>query len=265
VWRLSLALSKCFRVVLEPVVRVSPILALLTISLFTGVVMLLIFRATSSQETIRRTKDKIKAHLLEILLFNDNLSMVFRAQGSVLAYSLKYLGSAIVPMAVIIVPIALIVTQSNHLFQSKPPAPNATVTVSTALTRWDQELAEAISISVPDGLSVETPALRIPERKQIVWRIRARAYGEFDVVINTPAKSFTKQLTVADSFRWLSHARVRPTLARLILHSAEPPLDRDAPIDSIEVKYAPARMRIGPARVHWLVHFLFKPLLKVEI
>jgi hypothetical protein len=192
----------------------------------------------------------------------------------VLAYASKYLGLAIVPMALIIVPIALIVTQNSHFFQSEPPAPHDAVTVSVTLTRWEPELAEAISISVPDGLTVETPALRIPERREIVWRVRAREYGDFDIVIGTPAKRYTKRLIVADSFRWLSHARVRPTLARLLFFSAEPPLDRHAPIDSIVVRYAPARIRIGPVRAHWLVHFfvlsmifalIFKPLLKVEI
>ena len=273
-WRLLLTLNKCFRVVLEPVVRLSPLLALLIISLFTGIMMLLIFRATSNQQAIKRTKDKIKAHLLEILLFNDNLGMVFRAQGCVLAYVLKYLGLAIVPMLAIIVPMALIVTQSNHFFQSEPLEPEDAVIVSATLGRWDPELAEAISISVPDGLSVETPALRIPERKKVVWRVRALKYGDFDVVMNTPGKTFGKRLIVADSPRWLSHARVKPTVAGAFLHSAEHPLDADAPIESIEVGYAPTRMKIGRIRLHWLVYLfifatlfalIFKPLLKVEI
>jgi len=274
VWRLFHILNDCFRVIIEPLGRVSPVLALLAISLFTGIAMLLIFRATSNQQAIKRTKDRIKAHLLEILLYNDNLGMVFRAQGAILAHSLKYLGFAMVPMAAIIVPIAIILTQTSHFFEHKPPVPHESVTLTVTLTRWDSEIADNTSVSVPAGLSVETPALRIPGKKQIVWRIGARESGDFDVVINTPAKSYTKQLRVADSRRWLSPARVRPTFVRAFLHAAEPPLDRDAPIDSIEVKYATARMRIGPIETHWLVHFFIcsmlfafiaKPVLKVEI
>ncbi len=273
-WRVLHILNRWFRVVIEPLGRISPALALLAISLFTGIVMLLIFRATSNQQAIKRTKDRIKAHLLEILLYNDNLRMVFRAQGSILLYSLKYLGLAMVPMAAIIVPIAIIVTQSSHFFQHKPPAPHESVTVAVTLTRWVPETAVETSISVPAGLSVETPALRIPEKKQIVWRISARESGDFDIVISTPARSYTKQLRVADSRRWLSPARVRPTFARAFLHAVEPPLNRDAPFDSIEVKYAPDRVRIGPIEAHWLVHFfifsmvfalIVKPVLKVEI
>jgi uncharacterized membrane protein (DUF106 family) len=274
VWRLFHILNGCFRVVIEPLGRISPVLALLAISLFTGIVMLLIFRATSNQQAIKRIKDRIKAHLLEILLYNDNLGMVFRAQGSVLLYSLKYVGLAIVPMAAIIVPVAIVLTQSSHFFEHKPPAPHESVALTVTLTQWVPDIAEKTSISVPAGLSVETPALRIPEKKQIVWRIGTREPGDFDVVIKTPAGTYTKQLRVADSRRWLSPARARLTFARAFLDAAEPPLDRDAPIDSIEVRYAPARMRIGPIEAHWLVHFfifsmlfalIVKPVLKVEI
>jgi len=274
VWRLFHILNACFRVVIEPLGRISPTLALLTLSLFTGIVMLLIFRTTSNQQAIKRTKDRIKAHLLEILLYNDNLGMVFRAQGSVLVHSLKYMGFAMVPMAAILVPVAIILTQSSHFFEHKPPAPHESVTLTVTLTQWVPEIAEKTSISVPVGLSLETPALRIPEKKQIVWRIGAREPGDFEVVVRTPARSYTKQLRVADSRRWLSYARVRPAFARALLHSGEPPLDRDAPIDSIEVNYTYARVRIGPIEAHWLVHFfifsmvfafIVKPVLKVEI
>jgi len=274
VWKLFLALNKCFRAVVEPLARLSPIVALLIISLFTGLLLIVIFGATSNQGAIRRTKDKIKAHLLEILLFNDNLRVVFRAQGSLLVYAVKYLGLAVVPMLAIIVPMALIVTQSDHFFQSRPMEPDDTVIVSATLTRWDPELAESVSISVPDGLAVDTPALRIPETKEIVWKVRAKEYGDFDVLIKMPGKTLSKRLTVSDSARCLSHARTRPTLVGALLHSAEPPLDVDAPIESIEVGYTAIRMRLGPIRAHWLVHFfilamifalIFKPVLKVEI
>jgi uncharacterized membrane protein (DUF106 family) len=274
VWRLLLFLNKCFRAVVEPLARLSPMVALLVISMVTGVLLLLIFGATSNQGAIRRTKDKIKAHLLEILLFNDNLGVVFRAQGSIFVYAMKYLGLAVVPMLAIIVPMALIVTQSDHFFKSRPLKPNDTVTVSATLVEWDPELAEAISIIVPNGLAVETEALRIPETREVVWKLRALEYGDFDVLINTAGGTLRKRLIVSDSARCLSHAKTKPTFVGALVHSAEPPLGRDAPIESIEVQYAPARMKLGPIRAHWLVHFfilamvfalIFKPVLKVEI
>ena len=273
-WKLCLGLNRGFRIVLEPLMRLNPVVALLAISLFTAVLMLLIFRAVSDQKAIRRTRDKIKAHLLEILLFNDNLKMVLRGQGCVVAYALKYLAHAVVPMLAILVPVALIVAQSNHFFESEPLRPQDAVTVRAKLARWDTTLAETVSISVAYGLSVETPALRIPERNEIVWRIRAHRYGDFNIVVNGRGETFSKRLVVADTPRCISRARVRPTLLGALLHSAERPLDKDSAVGSIEVSYPAARVRIGPARLHWLVPFfvfsmlaalLLKPFLKVEI
>jgi len=53
----------------------TPWIGMAVISLVTGIFMLLIFRLTSNQKGIRQVKDKIKAHLMEIRLFKDNLGL----------------------------------------------------------------------------------------------------------------------------------------------------------------------------------------------
>jgi hypothetical protein len=273
-WGLSLVLNKVWRALFERIAGFNRGIALLLISFVTGVVMLWIFGVVSNQNAIRRAKDKIRAHLLEILLFNDSLKMVFRAQGCALAHTGRYMGHAMVPLVVIMVPVVLILAQSNHLFESKPLEPEDAVTISARLTQWDAGLAESATLSVPDALSVETPPLRMPETEEIEWRVRAHEYGDFDVSVNVGGQAFSKRLIVSDRQRLLSRKRVRPGFAGALFHSAEPPLDRDSPIESIEVKYAPARIRMARFEAHWLVMFfifsivfafLFKPFLKVEI
>ena len=127
---------------------------------------------------------------------------------------------------------------------------------------------------MPNGLAVETEALRIPETREVVWKLRAREYGDFDVLINTAGRTLRKQLIVSDSARCLSRAKTKPTFVGALVNSAEPPIGPEDPIESIEVQYAPTRMKLGPIRAHWLVHFfilamvfalIFKPVLKVEI
>jgi len=273
-WGLSFVLNKVWRALFEPIAGFNRGIALLLISLVTGVVMLWIFGAVSNQNAIRRAKDKIRAHLLEILLFNDSLKMVFRAQGRALAHTGRYMGHAMVPLLVIMVPVVLILAQTNHLFESEPLKPENAVTISARLTQWDADLAESVALNVPDALSVETSPLRMPETREIEWRVRAHEYGDFDVSVNVGGQAFSKRLIVADKQRLLSRRRVRPSFAGALFHSAEPPLDKDSPIESIEVKYAPARIRMARFNAHWLVMFfifsivfafLFKPFLKVEI
>src|SRR5208283_1850014 len=56
-----------------------------------GIVMLVIFKHTSNQRAIKAARDDIKAHLLAMKLFNDNVGVIFRAQGRVLYGALRLL------------------------------------------------------------------------------------------------------------------------------------------------------------------------------
>ncbi len=51
----------------------NPWAAKVFISLLTGLFMLLVFKLTSNQAGLQRTKDRIKAHLLEFRLFKDSI------------------------------------------------------------------------------------------------------------------------------------------------------------------------------------------------
>jgi len=254
-WRLCLALNTGLRVVLDPLVRWNVLGAILAVSLFTAVVMALVWRATARQEAIKRIKDKIRAHLLEILLFNDDLRMVFRAQGCVLMYSARYLANSVPPLLVLIIPVGLIVAQSDHFFASEPLRAGGSLAVSVTLDTWNPELVNTVSLSVPNGLAVETPPLRIPQRKEIVWRIRAPKRGDFNIVVHIGDESITKRLTVADNHRCVSHARVKPTILGAIMHSAEAPLPGSSVARSIELGYARCSVKIGMFGWHWLVPF----------
>ena len=254
-WGLCLALNAGLRVILDPLVRVNLLGGILAVSLFTAVFMVLVWRVTAGQKAIKRTKDKIRAHLLEILLFNDDLMMVFRAQGCVLMYSAKYLAYSIVPLLVLIIPVGLIVAQSDHFFASEPLRPGGSLAVSVRLDTWNPELAAMASLSVPSWLVAETPPLRIPERNEIVWRIRAHKRGNFEIVVHIGDESIMKRVTVAENHRCVSHARVKPTILGAIMGSAEPPVDAASLVQSVEIGYARAGVRIARFRLHWLVPF----------
>src|SRR5882762_907404 len=60
-------------------------------SVFTAVISLLAARWTSDQKAIRRVKDLMGAHVLEVRLFPDQLSVVFRAYLSLFWNTLLYL------------------------------------------------------------------------------------------------------------------------------------------------------------------------------
>ena len=96
-------------------------LQILLTALPVTVLALLVYRYASNQAGIQLAKDRIKGYLLELWLYKDDLGVMLRAQGQVMLYSLRYMGLALVPMAIMIVPIGPVIVQleSQFAFQGR--------------------------------------------------------------------------------------------------------------------------------------------------
>ena len=66
------------------------LLIVVSVSVVTGLVMVVVFRYTSDQKAIRSAKDKLKAHLLAVRLFQDQLPVVLRSYGRILRGTVTY-------------------------------------------------------------------------------------------------------------------------------------------------------------------------------
>jgi hypothetical protein len=254
-----LALSRFFDGLFYPFRSASPWIPLFLLSVLAGVLMLVVFRFTSDQAAIRRVKDRMQAHLLEVRLFSDQLSVVLRAYGRILRWTLAYLGHALVPLAVMTVPLALILIQMDFRFGHQPLHPRNSFLLKILAT-GDASL-ESLSLSLPDGLAATAPALRIAHapdnRQEVNWRLEAQRPGEFLVYVTVAGKTFEKHVTVAEpgSTVRLSPARVRPDWFELLLESNEPPLPVDSPVHHILVVYPHRSILLGHWELHWLVPF----------
>ena len=80
------------------------------------VLALLVYRWVSDQAGIVRTKDRIKAYLLELWLYKDDPRVLLGAQGRVVWHSLVYLRHALLPVAILLVPIGLLTAQVESRF-----------------------------------------------------------------------------------------------------------------------------------------------------
>jgi len=109
-----------FDVLFLPFRSLSPWFAMGFISLLTAFLMLWIFKLTSNQEGIRKAKNAIKAHLLELRLYKDNMRVSLRAQGRILAANARYVACNAKPLAVMILPLLLILAQLNLWFGAAP-------------------------------------------------------------------------------------------------------------------------------------------------
>ena len=264
-----------FGLAVLPFRAMNPWLAMIVVSILTGLLMLAVFRWTSNQEGIRQTKEAIKAHLLELRLYKDSLAQQMRSQGRILRANGRYVLHALRPMLVMIVPVMLILIQLNLWFGSRPLAAGETAILKVKLAAGRSALASDISVDAPAGIVVETPPLRIEEEREIDWRLRAAAPGAYDLTLKLGPDSFTKSVRVGGSrLAPISNVRPGPSLLDQIFNPGEKPLPRALPVESVEVDHPERRLTLLGLRLHWLVAyfalsivfgFALKGVFKVEI
>jgi hypothetical protein len=259
------AVSRLFDGLFYPFRSVSPWLPLVLLSFLAGIMMLLVFRFTSNQTAIRRVKDRMQAHLLEVRLFSDQLSVVLRAYGRILRWTLAYLAHALVPLAVMTVPLVLLLVQMDFRFGHQPLRPRDSFLLKVLAT--GNVSLENASLHLPEGLALTAPALHIvhppDNRHEVNWRLEAQRPGEFSVDVLVGDKTFAKQVIVVEpnSTVRLSPARVRRDWMELFLESSEPPLPPDSPLHHILVVYPHRSLALGRWELHWLVPFFVFSLL----
>ena len=269
------AIGGLFGLAVLPFRAMNPWIAMIVVSVLTGLLMLAIFRWTSNQEGIRRAKESIKAHLLELRLYKDSMAQQMRSQGRILRANGRYILYALKPMVVMIVPVMLLLIQLNLWFGSRPLAAGQAAILRVKLADGRSPLASDISLQAPRGIAVETPALRIEEEREIDWRLRAGAAGDYDLTLRLGSASFTKSLRVGGTrLAPISNLRPGRTFLDRVFNPGEKPLPPELGVASVEVDHPERRLPLLGLRLHWLVAyfalsivfgFALKGVFKVEI
>src|SRR6516162_801593 len=119
VWLNGLA-NALGRLLLAPV-GVSPgWLSATVIAVVTGVLLLVVFKYTSNQRAIKRVRDDINANLLALKLFKDSAGVAVVAQQRLLQGAARLFVLALIPIAVMAVPVALLLGQMSLWYQQRP-------------------------------------------------------------------------------------------------------------------------------------------------
>lgn len=254
---INTAASKFFDIIFRPFLEMSPWAGMAAVALLTAVLMLVIFRLTSNQAGVREAKNRIKAHLLEMRLYRDQPSAVFRAQGRILKANLKYMGHNAKPLAVMIIPLVLILAHLNTRFgyealETGEPFLLKVLTAENAARPSELNLR----IEAPAELVVETPAVRIDDEREIVWRLSARESGSAAVRVKAGSAEAVKSVAVdTPPLSGVFPRKVRKSLFDQFLYPGDPPLPAESPFRRIEITYPAARMSLFGWRMHWIIPY----------
>lgn len=228
-------------------------LSLLAVSIATGIGMLWIFRHTSNQTSIKKTKKKLQAHLLEMRLYADDPLVVWRAQKRLFAENTRYMLLMLRPALVATVPMILLLIVLDGYYGRQPLRLGEEALVTIQMAAPINPESPSLELRAPTEIAVLRPAVRVISRRQVSWRIRPLHEISGHLSIVNGGATVTKRVH-AGTGSYLSKRRVRSLLS-LLAYPGEMPLDTDE-IEWIELDYPSAGVGMLGLETHWLVWFL---------
>ena len=232
---------------------VHPLLGLVPVSVLIGLVAVLLVGRLSNQQRLRRQRERMKGHLLGVLIFNHSLPGILRSLGRAVAASILCLREALVPVLIMFVPVLFVLGQVGQFYSHRPGPPGGTVRVSAyfATMPTDAELRadEELATSGPFMFSTKNMA---------VWEIVPPGEGEYDIDIVMDGEIAEKAVVVSAGWPCRISA-VRTNGLSLVAGFVDPherPLPLGSPLRRIEVGYPRAELAVFGRVVHWSIPVL---------
>lgn len=250
----------------------SPLAIVIVVSLVIGLVMVVLFGYTSDQKAIGIAKDQLKAHLLAVRLYRDQIPVVMGSYGKILRGTGRYLKVAFMPLLYVIIPITLLMVQIDRYLGQTPLPLNAPFLLTVHLSKSDA--ANDVALDLPPEIAMTAPAVHVPESNEVVWRLAGAKDGKYDVKIASGGQSVTKAVCVGSDLPRISTIRLRGQFWNRFFSSAEPALPENSPIDSISINYPDRNIEIAGYGMNWIwlffilsmvAGFIFKELLGIKI
>lgn len=227
--------------------RLPPAAALAAFSVLTAVAALALFKASSCPEKIAAARDRALARVLELWLWREDAVGGLFSVGRAMRESLAYLGAMLRPLAVSVVPMALLLVQANAWFGARPLREGEAALVTARAVR--EGVAERLELRGDEGVAVEA-AVASPAEREKVWRVRARGGGGARAVRLTGAGvDEAKQVCVGRGLMRVSARRGSGFWDR-VLHPGEASLR--APLASLAVAVPEAEYEFFGVRTTWL-------------
>ena len=196
-----------FDLLLTPLEALGREFALIVISGIFGVLALLVFKHISSQKGIKKAKDKIKGHMIEIRLYQDDLGLVSKAIAKVLLRNLQYVCLNFGPFIPLMLPFGLVAAQMvvRYGFEPVPVVEQPGtllagegITVKIELDDAHKRDAASLELLLPEGVEAVSKLVRVPSQGLAFQEIVATTDGAYDLTIEVGGESVVKTLYAGD-------------------------------------------------------------------
>jgi len=217
----------------------------------TGVVMLIAFRHTSNQKAIGKVKDDIKANLLALKLYKDELRVTFLSQARLLWAIVRLQRYVLTPVLLMALPMLLALTQMGIRYQWRPLRSGEQTLIKMHFAPGARKSVD-ISIEPNEGLLIEVGP--VPGGDLCVWRVRGGAPGRHTLKFHVAGETIEKELVVGDGFERVSALRPNGRWTEQLFHPVERRLAAVSKVRSIEILYPSVDSWVRGAD-YWVVTF----------
>ena len=242
------------RIVFAPIAVLPGWLSATIIGVGTGLLTLLAFKFTSNQQAIKRVRSEIKANLLALALFKDSVPVSLQSQGRIVMAAARLLVYSIVPIAVMLIPMALLLGQLSLWYQARPlrVGENAVVTMNLNgpdTTKWPKMQLDASAAFKPT-----LGPVKISDERAVCWNVEARQAGYHRLALDIDGTKIDKELAIGDGPMRVSLSRPAWNWSEALLNPAETPLAVNSPVRSIEIQY-PKRLAFASGTNTWVIYW----------
>jgi len=237
---------------LAPFRHLPPEAGLTVFAVMTGVVVLLVFKATSSPGRVTRARNRALSCVIEIWLYRDDPWVSLGAVGRAVLDSLRYFAVLAVPMLASLVPMVLLLAQAHDWFACRPLAPGEAVMVVARL-KPDAELSrlDHATLQTSNG-RVEGPPVRAAALREVAWHVVGGATaGAGTLVLTAGERPLIKDLSGGRGLCRVSACRVAD-FWEWWLYPGESRLPQAQPFARLEVHYAKAEYNLLGWHTRWL-------------
>jgi len=249
VW-LNTAANDVGQVVLAPVALVPGWLSVAVTGAVAGVLLLVVFKYTSPQRTIKAARDRIKAERLSLRLFRECGAGSLRAQEQILAQAGWLLCLAVVPMLVMVVPVCLMLGQLSLWYEARPLRVGEEAVITLKLNgEGEMSSRPSVTLEPTDAVEVTVGPVRILSKNEVCWNVKALQPGQHLLVFEVQGEAHSKELAVGDGFMRVSTRRPEWDWSKALLYPGEEPFRPESAVASIEID-SPQRSSWEIGRAH---------------
>ncbi len=250
----------------------NPLAIVVVLSIVIGLLMVVLFGYTSNQKAIKIAKDQLKAHLLAVRLFQDQLHVVMGSYGRILRGTGRYLKLAFMPLLYVIIPITLLIVQLDRYLGSTGIQTNVAFLVTVRVSNPDA--LNDISLELPTEITMTAPAVHVLATREIVWRLAASKEGAYEFRVSAAGQSVTKTVHVSSELARVSLVRSRGHFWERMFSSTESAIPENSPIEAVAINYPERTIDIAGYQINWIwlffilsmiAGFIFKELLGIQV